>query len=139
MKITTMLQDILRSLFHKPITESYPTQRQPTPERLRGKLQWNPESCTGCCLCVKDCPSNALELITIDKANKRFVMRYDAGLCAYCAQCVQNCRFNCLEMSNEDWELATTDNVPFTVYYGREEDVESLLEKRAETGNQANE
>jgi formate hydrogenlyase subunit 6/NADH:ubiquinone oxidoreductase subunit I len=139
MKITTMLQDILRSLFHKPITEFYPAQRQPTPERLRGKLKWNPENCTGCCLCVKDCPSNAIDLITIDKANKRFVMRYDAGRCTYCAQCVQNCRFNCLEMSSNDWELAATETTPFTVTYGREEDVKLLLDGITETSDPAEE
>jgi formate hydrogenlyase subunit 6/NADH:ubiquinone oxidoreductase subunit I len=127
MKVGTMLRDILRSLFRKPITEDYPAERQAAPERLRGKLVWNPEKCVGCCLCAKDCPSNALELITIDKANKRFVMRYDVGRCTFCAQCVLNCRFSCLEMSNEQWELAAGDKAPFTVYYGREEDVEALL------------
>jgi NAD(P)H-quinone oxidoreductase subunit I len=139
MKIETMLRDIIQSLFHKPVTELYPAQRQPTPQRLRGKLRWNPEKCTGCCLCVKDCPCSAIELITIDKANKRFVMRYDAGRCTFCAQCVQNCRFNCLEMSSEDWELAAMDKALFTVTYGREEDVQSLLECVAPTGDPAGE
>lgn len=128
MKITSMLRDIVESLFRKPDTEPYPAQRQPAPEHLRGKLHWNPENCTGCCLCVKDCPCKAIELITIDKANKRFVMRYDMGRCTYCAQCVQNCRFDCLGMSDEEWELAATEKAPFTVYYGREEDVQSLMD-----------
>lgn len=143
MKIKTMLQDVLLSLWRKPVTELYPAQQQPAPERLRGKLHWNPEKCTGCCLCVKDCPCDAIELITIDKANKRFVMRYDLGRCTYCAQCVQNCRFNCLEMSSEEWELAATDKSQFTVYYGREEDVQALKEcfdgKVDESGQEAGE
>jgi|SRR5690606_29789705 len=139
MKIAMMLRDVLRSLFRKPVTELYPAQRQPTPVQLRGKLHWNPEKCTGCCLCIKDCPCDALELITIDKANKRFVMRYDVGRCTFCAQCVQNCRFNCLGMSSEDWELAATDKAPFTIYYGREEDVQSILDCFAETGDRAEE
>ncbi len=137
MKIGTMLLDVLRSLFRKPVTELYPAKRQTAPDRLRGKLHWNPEKCTGCCLCVKDCPCDAIELITLDKANKRFVMRYDAGRCAFCAQCVQNCRFNCLEMSSEDWELAAARKAPFTVYYGREEDVHELMERFPETDNPA--
>jgi formate hydrogenlyase subunit 6/NADH:ubiquinone oxidoreductase subunit I len=131
MKIGTMLYDIVRSFFRKPVTELYPFERHPTPERLRGKLVWNPEKCTGCCLCVKDCPSNALELITIDRENKRFVLRYDVGRCTFCSQCVQNCRFNCLEMSNEQWELAATDKTPFTVYYGSEEDIGALMDRFA--------
>jgi formate hydrogenlyase subunit 6/NADH:ubiquinone oxidoreductase subunit I len=133
MKIATMLHDNLRSLFRKPVTVLYPAARQPAPDRLRAKLHWNPEKCTGCCLCVKDCPSNALELITIDRENKRFVMRYDVGRCTFCSQCVQNCRFNCLEMSNEEWELAATSKTPFTVYYGRETDIESLVDQVPDT------
>jgi formate hydrogenlyase subunit 6/NADH:ubiquinone oxidoreductase subunit I len=129
MKIGTMLHDIVRSLFSKPVTELYPVERQPTPDRLRGTLVWNPEKCTGCCLCVKDCPSNALELITIDRENKRFVMRYDIGRCTFCSQCVQNCRFNCLEMSNEQWELAATSKTPFTVTYGCDEDIQALMDR----------
>lgn len=139
MKIGTMLRDILTSLFRKPATELYPVQREPTPAHLRGKLIWNPEKCTGCCLCVKDCPCDAIEVITIDKANKRFVMRYDAGRCTFCSQCVQNCRFGCLEMSNEEWELAATDKSPFTIYYGREEDVRSIMDCLPETDHPAGE
>ena len=41
---------------------------------LRALLQFNPEKCTGCGVCVKDCPAEALELITLDKASKRFVL-----------------------------------------------------------------
>jgi formate hydrogenlyase subunit 6/NADH:ubiquinone oxidoreductase subunit I len=127
MTIGAMLGDIVRSLFKKPITELYPFERKPTPDRLRGKLTWDPDKCTGCLLCVKDCPSDAIELMVIDKVNKRFVLRYHADRCTYCAQCVQSCRFKCLDMSSEDWELASTRKEPFTVYYGKDEDVAALL------------
>ncbi|MFZ1396248.1 MAG: 4Fe-4S binding protein [Candidatus Promineifilaceae bacterium] len=66
MKMGTMLQDIVTSLFRRPVTEQYPFEKRPAPLRTRGMLHWNPEKCTGCCLCNKDCPANAIELITID-------------------------------------------------------------------------
>jgi formate hydrogenlyase subunit 6/NADH:ubiquinone oxidoreductase subunit I len=128
MRIGTMFWDVLRSLFRKPVTRAYPTQQIPTPERLRGILLWNPEQCTGCGLCAKDCPSDAIQLITIDKKNKQFVMRYDIGRCTFCAQCVQNCRFGCLQMSAEEWALAATSQEPFTRFYGESENVRTLLE-----------
>lgn len=131
MTIGSMLGDILSSFFKKPVTEKYPFERRDAPENLRGKLVWDAEKCSGCQLCVKDCPSDALELIVIDKVNKRFVMRYNVDKCTYCSQCVVNCRFNCLQMSEEMWELASTNKEPFEVYYGREEDVKFLLEKAA--------
>jgi formate hydrogenlyase subunit 6/NADH:ubiquinone oxidoreductase subunit I len=129
MKFGAMLGDMLRSLFKRPVTEMYPFTTQAAPQRLRGELHYNPEKCTGCQLCVKDCPSNAIELVTIDRAAKRFVMRYHLDRCTYCAQCVQNCRFSCLSMSNEQWELAALNKEAFTVTYGRDEDIQKLLEQ----------
>ncbi len=127
-----MLGDIVHSLFISPATEFYPFVRNPDPDRLRGKLIWNPEKCSGCQLCVKDCPSDALELIVLDKAIKRFVMRYHADRCTFCAQCVESCRLKCVSMSNEQWELASLTKEPFTVYYGREDDVRNLLARIAQ-------
>jgi len=130
-KLGTMLSDVIRSAFKAPATERYPFVRKEAPERLRGKLFWDPAKCTGCQLCVRDCPSEAIELIVLDRVSKRFVLRYHPDRCTYCAQCVVNCRFNCLNMSNEEWELAATQKEPFTVYYGRDEDIQFLLEKIA--------
>jgi formate hydrogenlyase subunit 6/NADH:ubiquinone oxidoreductase subunit I len=130
--IGTMLGEIVNSLFNKPATEKYPFERLPAPVTLRGKLVWNPEKCTGCQLCIKDCPSEALELIVLDKVNKRFVLRYYIDRCTYCAQCLENCRFKCLGMSSEDWELASANKDSFIVYYGKDEDVQTILARFAQ-------
>ena len=132
MKIGAMLGDIATSLFKKPVTENYPFQKKAAPENLRGKLTYDPAKCSGCMLCIKDCPANAIELITIDKAAKRFVMKYHMDKCTFCDQCVVNCRFKCLDLSAEDWELASLTQEPLTVYYGRDEDIQFLLEKAAQ-------
>lgn len=131
MSIGSMIEDLVKSLFKKPVTRKYPFERQPAPERFRGKLHWNPEKCTGCQLCIKDCPANAIELIVIDKVNKRFVMRYHQDRCIYCSQCVASCRFKCLELSDEEWEQAVTSKKPLEVYYGNDEDIRFLLERAA--------
>jgi len=131
MKIGSMLGDLLRSLFKRPATQMYPLEKAPTPERLRGRLFWDPEKCVGCQLCIKDCPANAIELIVLDKVNKRFVMRYHADRCTRCAQCVVTCRFKCMNMSSEFWEEAAANKQPFEVYYGKDEDVDFLLEQAA--------
>ncbi len=131
MTIGSMFNDIFKSFFKKPITEKYPFVKKDAPENLRGKLIWDPEKCTGCQLCVKDCPANGLELLVVDKVNKKFVMRYDVDRCTFCAQCVESCRSGCIEMSDEMWELASTTKEPFEVYYGRDEDIQSLLDSAA--------
>jgi formate hydrogenlyase subunit 6/NADH:ubiquinone oxidoreductase subunit I len=129
MRIGAMLGEILRSIFRKPATQRFPFEIAPVPQRLRGVVRYNPEKCTGCQLCMKDCPANAIEIITVDKPNKRFIMRFHADRCTYCAQCIVNCRFNCLEMSNEEWARAALKREPFTVMYGRDQDLKDFLKK----------
>jgi formate hydrogenlyase subunit 6/NADH:ubiquinone oxidoreductase subunit I len=127
MKLGSMFGEIARSLFRKPATEKYPFERALAPKRFRGLLRYDAEKCTGCQLCVKDCPADAIEIIAVDKPNKRFIMRYQMDRCTYCAQCVEDCRFGCIQMSNEQWELAALNKTPFLVTYGRTEDIDRFL------------
>ena len=131
MKLSNMLGDVLHSLVRRPATEFYPFERHATPPALRGQLAWDVEKCTGCSLCVKDCPSRALELIVVDKAAKRYVMLYHEDRCTYCAQCVQSCRFDALALSSEQWELAALTPDAFAIYYGRKEDINTITGKSA--------
>lgn len=130
MKIGTMLKDIVDSFFKNPATQMYPFEKIAPPERYRGALIYNPKVCTGCSLCVKDCPSNAIELVILDRAAKRYVLKYHMDRCVYCGQCVVNCKPKCMGMSNEDWEHAVLKK-EFTVYYGQDEDIAQFLEKLA--------
>lgn len=127
MKIGTMLNDVATSLFKPPVTEKYPFERREAPDRLRGQLVWDSENCTGCGLCAKDCPANAIEMIIPDKKNKQFVMCYHVDRCTFCAQCVDSCRQDCLTMSNKLWELAALEPEPFLIYYGDKHNVERVL------------
>jgi formate hydrogenlyase subunit 6/NADH:ubiquinone oxidoreductase subunit I len=131
MRIGAMLGDISRSLFKHPFTEQYPFERKPTPDRLRGKMVWDPAKCTGCRVCLRDCPADAIQLEVVDKATKRFVLRFHTDRCTYCGQCVVNCNFDCLGLSHEQWELAALSKQPFVVSYGRDEDIHLLAERES--------
>jgi formate hydrogenlyase subunit 6/NADH:ubiquinone oxidoreductase subunit I len=121
-----MLSDISRSLFRKPVTELYPFVKKGAPERLRGKLIFDAAKCTGCKICVRDCPANAIELHVIDKATKRFVLMFRSDRCTFCAQCVFSCNFDAISLSHEDWELAALSKDAFQVPCGRPEDVAAM-------------
>ncbi len=129
MKLAAMLNDVFASLFKKPVTQLYPFEKTDPPERLRGRLLFDPSACTGCNLCVKDCPASAIELVTLDRAAKRFVLKYHMDRCIYCGQCVTGCRFKCIGMSYLDWELASLKKEDFTVYYGKDSDIAEIMAK----------
>jgi len=127
MRIGTMFKDVVRSFFTKHTTQLYPVERIAPPERYRGILSYNPSVCTGCSLCVKDCPSDAIELVILDRAAKRYVMKYHMDRCIYCGQCMVNCKPKGIGMSNQEWEHASL-NKDFMVYYGKDEDVAGYVE-----------
>lgn len=129
MKIGSMFKEIVASFFLPPITEKYPFEKPKTANRFRGKLAFDSSKCTGCNLCSKDCPANALEIVILDRAAKRFVARYKMDHCVYCAQCIQSCKFKCLDMPKDDWELASLHKASFEEHYGKEEDIATLLER----------
>jgi formate hydrogenlyase subunit 6/NADH:ubiquinone oxidoreductase subunit I len=126
MRIGTMLRDIIDSFFKKSATQLYPAERVSPPKRYRGALYFDSKLCTGCRLCVKDCPSDAIELVILDRAAKKFVLKYHKDRCIYCGQCVVNCKFKCMGMTNEDWEHAVLKK-EFTVHYGKDDDIAQFL------------
>ena len=131
MMIGTMFSDVFRSFFTKPVTQLYPQERTQPAESYRGKLSFSPVACTGCGLCVKDCPAKAIELITLDRAAKRFVMSYHMERCLYCGQCEVSCKFKCINLAHDDWEHAALGKKEFTLYYGKTEDIDISLAKLA--------
>jgi len=58
----------------------------------------DPEQCSGCGLCVRDCPAQALELIKDTRTNFRLI--YYPARCAYCGQCVESCRNQAISHAN---------------------------------------
>jgi len=134
MKIATMLADTARALVQHPATRRYPAEQQPAPPRLRGRVHWDASRCTGCRVCMMDCPAETLDVFVLDKAAKRFVFRYDAARCTFCAQCVESCNFNALSLSSDEWELAGPDRQAFITYQGSRDDVAQVLAGDAGAG-----
>ena len=109
-----MIEFVLKSLFKKPVTVNYPFEKMPMPKNFRGQLKFDPAKCSGCQLCVKDCPASA---ITISKiGEKKFAAEIDLGKCIYCAQCVYSCARKALEIT-PDFELAQIDRGKLKVVF----------------------
>jgi formate hydrogenlyase subunit 6/NADH:ubiquinone oxidoreductase subunit I len=95
----TMIESVLGSLFRKPATMRYPFEKFRMPKDFRGQPKFKSELCTGCRLCIRDCPSQA---ITITKVgDKKFEASIDLGKCVYCAQCAETCPRKVIDITTE--------------------------------------
>ncbi len=113
-----MLPEVLKQLFLEPATNLFPAKYLPpsiteflakvkkgeasihppvpVPPKFRGKIVYERSGCTGCTLCVKVCPSHAIELLPETKR-----MRIWISQCIFCSQCTDICPKGGLSMSGE--------------------------------------
>jgi formate hydrogenlyase subunit 6/NADH:ubiquinone oxidoreductase subunit I len=102
-----MFRTLLDSVLRKPATENYPTVKAIMPDDFRGQIRFLAHNCIGCKICMRDCPSDAIEIRKVGE--KRFEAAFDLGRCLYCAQCVDSCPKSALETSGR-FELAELDS-----------------------------
>ena len=131
MKPARMLKEVVGSLCREPVTCRYPYEKSKIAPRYRGRISFDGDLCIGCKVCVRDCPSGAIEIfqvpgekyqfsyrsllqqkkvqVQIDKpGKKKFRAVINLGKCLYCAQCVEACPKKALRLT-ADYELATLD------------------------------
>jgi len=111
-----MIRQVLKSIFKKPATTKYPYEKVKTemPDKFRGRLLFHPERCVGCKLCMRDCPSGAINIKKV--GTSQFECEIDLGKCIYCGQCVDSCLKKALEMTKE-FELASLDRKKLKVTF----------------------
>ncbi len=84
---------VLKNLFQKPATTQYPFQPVDYPDRMRGHIEIRIEDCITCGLCMRACPSQAIQVDR--KAGTWTIDRFD---CVQCSSCVNVCPKKCLMM-----------------------------------------
>lgn len=94
-----LLLSLVDALSGEAETISYPETELELPKGYRGAIQLDEEKCTGCGLCVMDCPANGLELVKESKSVYKLI-HYPAR-CAYCGQCEHACHSQAIFHSNQ--------------------------------------
>lgn len=117
LKLGKMVRQVLESVFKKPATMNYPAEKGVTPERFRGEIKFDPSKCIGCKICVKDCPSNAIEIKKVGE--KEFELSIDLAKCIYCGQCADSCPKKAIELTRQ-FELAQLDSNKLKVTFRAE-------------------
>jgi NAD(P)H-quinone oxidoreductase subunit I len=125
MVLLPMVPELIRQLLSNPATNKFPAKYLPpsitdylrlvkegkasmnppigVPPNFRGKIVYERDACTGCTLCVRVCPSNAIEVLPETKRMRIWITQ-----CIFCSQCTDACPKNGLRMS-EEFLLADED------------------------------
>jgi NADH-quinone oxidoreductase subunit I len=102
-----MAKKAMEQVFTKPAASGkYPFAKPELSDNFRGQPVFDFDSCIGCGLCSRDCPTKAIEMVPID-GKKRFP-QINLSKCVFCYQCAETCPKKAIKNSLV-YELATTD------------------------------
>ncbi len=128
--IAAMSMELMESLLvRKPATVMYPIERLSPPDRFRGRMVYDPGTCTLCGLCQRDCPADVIKVIRKrverEDGKKETVghVEFEMDRCIFCGQCAYSCNSGSITFSKE-FELAQPTRDLFMVGGGAQDEVD---------------
>jgi formate hydrogenlyase subunit 6/NADH:ubiquinone oxidoreductase subunit I len=114
-----MIRELLRTASRKASTTRYPYEGAKVVEGLRARLLCDHGLCIWCGLCVRNCPSKALDISS--KPERQLL--WHMGRCLLCGLCADVCPVDALGF-NQDFELAFHSRDEMTVAINRQKEGE---------------
>ncbi len=110
-----LVPELLRNLLTRPVTRCYPFEPAPVPARFRGTPRFKSELCTGCRICMRDCPSDAIhvevEVIPptepavegqpAPRPKRKMTMTLYLDRCVHCERCAEVCPKDAIWLDQE--------------------------------------
>jgi formate hydrogenlyase subunit 6/NADH:ubiquinone oxidoreductase subunit I len=93
-----MVQEVLKSIGRKPDTVRYPAVKTKMPDKFRGTVVFDADKCIGCKMCMRDCPSGAINVRKVGE--KKFEIDLDISRCIVCGLCVDVCPKDAIEATD---------------------------------------
>jgi NADH-quinone oxidoreductase subunit I len=126
------------TLFKQPVTLKYPEERPPLPERFRGLLHNDIETCIACTLCASACPVDCFE-IEFEKPpagspRKRILTKFNIDMikCMFCGLCTEVCPPESLTMTGGyEGSVDKRDELVFRFVKSNKASVMSAAEEEA--------
>ncbi|HHV95044.1 MAG TPA: 4Fe-4S binding protein [Clostridiaceae bacterium] len=99
-RIGKIINEAVKNFFRKPATISLAKDKIQIVKNYRGKLVYDPANCTGCGMCVRNCPAAAITIVNEGtKEERKMKATLNVGHCIFCCQCVDSCPKKCLSYS----------------------------------------
>ncbi|MBU5451260.1 4Fe-4S dicluster domain-containing protein [Acetivibrio sp. MSJd-27] len=114
MTIMKFTKSVIKNLFSKPATRVYPQEKRIYPERTRGHVDIDIDTCIFCGMCQRKCPTGAIQ---VDRNEKTWTIQRFS--CIQCSSCADNCPKKCLKMGNSYPEPSASQTVD--IYQKKEE------------------
>ncbi|MEM1873234.1 MAG: 4Fe-4S binding protein [Acidilobaceae archaeon] len=103
----SLLAEVMKSLLRRPSTIEYPRVQASVESDYRGVHYASLKRCVGCALCMINCPSQCISMVTLPPGvqlpqNRRGVfpvVRYSS--CVFCHRCVRVCPVGAFVVTSE--------------------------------------
>lgn len=102
------LKQIVKSGLRRPVTIMYPYEKEWIPDYYRGRPGLVFDKCIGCRVCERICPTTCIEMVTVEDAEGKEVLRpqVNVGRCMMCGYCAEYCPTKAM-ITTPEYELAT--------------------------------
>lgn len=105
------IREALTNIFKSPVTHKYPQALAEIPEGYRGKIEFKPDLCVACGMCMRVCsPQSITKTAKNIDGGQEITMSFDMGSCTFCKMCADFCARKAIEFTKEYSIIATAED-----------------------------